>query len=156
MGQHQMGHTAETLGAITQLRSWHREIARYSLMGKRPSEIALVIDLSEQQISRILGSPLMIAEIERLQTLADYEAIDMAVAMKMRQGKALEAIDRGLTQGDDHKAAQIGFEILDRTGFPKGAPVQKHLHLHAHKEVDNMPLDDLQEEAMKLITSDEE
>ena len=151
MGNHQTGLTAEREGAISQIRPWHREVIRLSAMGKRPSEIALVVDLTECQISKILGSPLVVAEINRLQELADYEAIDMITSMKMRHGKALAAIDRGLAQSDDNKAATIGFELLDRTGFGKTAKhVHAHAHAHVHKDVQEMSDEELLNDVLDI------
>lgn len=157
MGNHQMGQTAERIGEITQVRPWHREIIRLAAMGKRPNEIALVVDLGKEQISRILGSPLVIAEINRLQELADYEAVEMVTAMKMRQGLALSAIDRGLNQVDDNKAAIIGFELLDRTGFGKTAKhVHAHAHAHVHKDVKEMSDEELLNDVLDITEVKEE
>lgn len=138
---------------IKQLRPWHKSMARALVCGaKRPKDLATIFGMSPGQISVIMGTPLFEAEVQRLQSLIEYEAVDMATEIQMRQPLALEAIDRGLLQGDADKAAKVGFEILDRTGFPKGAPVQQHLHLHAHKEVHEMPTEDLLESAMELIS----
>jgi hypothetical protein len=142
---------------LQQLRPWHKSMARMMVGGgKRPKELCTIFGMSPSQVTVITSSPLFLAEQERLESIAEYEALDMRTELEIRQGLALAAIDNGLLQGDADKAAKVGFEILDRTGFPKGAPVQKHLHLHAHKEIAEMDVDELQDEALKLITDAEE
>jgi hypothetical protein len=138
--------------ALQQLRPHHRCMARMMIAGgKRPCELAAIFGMSPSQISNITGSPLFLAEAQRIESLAEYEALDVRVELEMRQALALGAIDDGLLQGDRDKAAKVGFEILDRTGYPKGAPVQKHLHLHAHQEVKDMSVEALQNEALELV-----
>lgn len=137
---------------LQQLRPWHKSMARMMVAGgRRPKELATIFGLSQRQISTIISTPLFLAEVNRLEALAEYEAVDARTELEMRQPLALEAIDRGLLQGDPDKASKVGFEILDRTGFPKGATVQKHIHLHAHREVDDMDLEDLHEAAMEMV-----
>jgi hypothetical protein len=137
---------------VKQLRPHHKCMARAMVAaGKRPSELAAIFGFSPSQISVITGSPLFLAEVERLEGQAEYESLDVRVELEMRQALAMAAIDDALLQGDRDKAAKVGFEILDRTGFPKGAPVQKHLHLHAHQEVKEMTVEELQNEALDLV-----
>jgi len=159
MGRFNEGKTAlHSKDVVQQLRPHHKCMARMMVAaGKRPCELAAIFGMSPGQISKITGSPLFVAEQQRLEGLAEYEALDVRVELEMRQALALGAIDDGLLQGDRDKAAKVGFEILDRTGFPKGAPVQKHLHLHAHQEVKEMSVEELQNEALDLVnfTSEE-
>ncbi len=146
------GLDADGNSKIQQLRPWHKTMCRMMIAGgKRPSELAAIFGMSPSQISVIITSPLFMAEQQRLEGLAEYEAVDVRTELEMRQALALAAIDDGLLQGDRDKAAKVGFEILDRTGYPKGAPVQKHLHLHAHQEVKDMSIEDLQNEALDLV-----
>jgi hypothetical protein len=144
------------LSKIQQLRPHHRSMARMMVCGKRPGELCDIFGLSAAQISVITATPLFQAELSRLESLADYESVDMGVELKLRQGMALEAIDRALVQPDPQKAATVGFEILDRTGFPKGVPVQKHLHAHLHQEIRAMSEEELLTEVMSSISSEEE
>jgi len=124
-----------------------------ALVGKRPGELAQIFGLSPGQISRILGSPLFLAELERLEGLAEYEAVDARSELELRQGLALEAIDKALLSDDVKLGASVGFEILDRTGVGKiQEPVaSKNLHLHLHKSVDEMTDEELATEAQKLL-----
>ena len=106
------------------------------------------------QISVITNSPLYVAEINRLESLAEAEIIDIRGELEARHPLALAAIDRGLGQEDDNKAAQVGFEVLDRTGLPKGAAPQKHLHAHLHKRVSEMDESELLDEVMTAVTEE--
>jgi len=156
VGRLQEGKSADRLGAIQQLRPWHKSMARMAIVGKRPSYIAEVFGMSVVQVSKILGSPLFIAELERLEAQAEYNAVDVRSELEMRQGMAIEAIDRGLQSGDTKVAVNTGFEILDRTGFGKKSEPQKslHAHLHLHKEVKDMSEEELAEEAQKLLAEE--
>jgi hypothetical protein len=164
MGEVNTGKTAQSYeerglnpdkGSIQQLRSWHKSMARAIVAGRRPQELSTIFGLSPGQVSAITGSPLFIAEVNRIEALAEYEAIDFRTELEIRGSLAIQAIEEGLLQGDADKAAKLGFELLDRIGVVKGAPVQKHLHLHAHKSVDDMSLEELQESAMELINPEE-
>jgi len=150
-----MGLTAEREGPISQIQDWHRAIIRYSVMGMRPSEIAKTIGMTEAHVSLVLGSPLVIKEKERLLTLADYNAVEVATELRMRQGRAIEAIDRGLDSEDEKLAVSTGFEILDRTGYGKTVEPQKHLHLHAHKEIKEMSDEELLDDVMSFVEDKE-
>ena len=147
MGRLQEGKTP----GIGQVRHWHKAIAREAVKGTRPSDLALLFGMSCSQISSILGSPLFMAEMERLESQAEYEAVDVRSELEIRQGRALETIDMALNCGDVKIAVATGFEVLDRTGYAKGAPMQKHLHLHAHGALDDLSDEDLAREAIDLL-----
>ena len=151
MGRHNNGLSPN----ITQVRPWHRSMARAVVAGARPNELARLFSLGVSQISVILGSPLFEAEVARLESLAEYEAVDVRVELQMRHGMSIEAIDRDLINEDSHKAASSAFEVLDRTGYGKKEGVQKHQHLHLHKEVKEMSTEELTKAAMELVQEEE-
>jgi hypothetical protein len=64
----------------------------------------------------------------------------------LKENLTSESVDRKLK-------TQTALEILNRAGFGKRAepPEQKHLHLHAHKKVDEMSREELYREIMELI-----
>ena len=148
MGRHAEGKSP----TISELKVHHRNMARLQVaMGLRPGELAAITGFSPSQISVITQSPLYEAEINRLESLAEAEIIDIRRELEARHPMALAAIDRGLGQEDDNKAAQIGFEILDRTGHSKGVPIQPHLHAHFHKAAKEMDEDELMNEIMDAV-----
>jgi hypothetical protein len=138
---------------IAQLRPHHKSMARMQVCGKRPGELCEIFGMSPAQISVIVSTPLYQAEIARLESMAEIDAVDMRSELELRQGLALEAIDIAITnRSEPFKAASVGFEILDRTGFPKGVPVQKHLHAHLHKEVKGMSEEELMSDVMDMVS----
>jgi len=153
-----MGRIAEGLTpTLKQLRPWHTSMARMMVArGMRPGELAQVFGMSPTQITIITQSPLFILERERLEAQADYEAIDVRNELEMRQGLAIDAIDEALVGGDLKQKVGVAFEILDRTGFGKKAEVQKHAHLHLHREIKEMSDEDLAKEALDLLEREEE
>jgi hypothetical protein len=156
MGQYALGKTQYHL-TIGQLRPWHKSMARMMVAhGARPGELAKIFNMSPAQITVITSSPLFLQELGRLESLAEYEAVDVRTELQMRQGLAIQAIDKALLQDDANKAATVGFEVLDRTGYGKIEKPQKHLHLHAHARVKDMTEDQLLDEAMDLIKEDDE
>ena len=147
MGRHSRGLSPE----ISQVRPWHKAIVRNLVMGERPSTLAKRYGMTKSHISRILASPLVIAEIQRLEALAEYTAVDMRTELELRHGKTLEAIDKALASENESLAASTGFNILDRTGYGKQTETQKHAHVHLHTEVGDMDTKELQDEAMDLV-----
>jgi hypothetical protein len=129
-------------------------MARLTVAGWRPGELARQFGMSASQISVIQGSPLFMAEVARLEALADYEAVDVRVELEMRHQTSIEAIDRGLLNPDPAKAASVAFDVLDRTGYGKQEGTQKHQHLHLHKEIKEMSTEELTKVAMDMAKED--
>lgn len=156
MGQYALGKTQDHV-ELGQLRFWHKSMARMMVAhGARPGELAKIFNMSPSQITVIISSPLFIQELNRLESLAEVEVVDVRTELNLRQGLAIQAIDKALLQEDVNKAASTGFEILDRTGYGKIEKPQKHLHLHAHARVKDMDEDELMDAAMDLIHDDSE
>lgn len=127
-------------GPIKQLRYWHKGIARAAIAGnRRPSELARIFGYTEAHMTRILESPLVQAEMNRLESGAEIITVDMATELKLRQGPALQVLDEVLGDIDEDGEMKaplsmrkdVALEILDRTGYGKTA---KNLHLHLHEE----------------------
>ena len=122
------------VGPLKQVRHWHKAMARIAVAkGGRPSELAALFGITAGQVSRILASPLFQAEMGRLESQAEYNALDMRTELQMRQGLSLENLDKCLLSADksfDHLklAKDVSLEILDRTGYgkaPHGALVDQ-------------------------------
>lgn len=135
MGRLAEGKTVEheTMPAVRQMRTWHKSLARAAVTGgRRPGELGKIFGLTPSHVSRLLASPLIIAEMNRLEALAELELVDMQTELKLRQGRALEVVDETLkaeTEGDLPLKRQedMALEILDRTGYGKiGKGVQVH------------------------------
>ena len=152
-----MGRIAEGKSpTLKQLRPWHTSMARMMVAGgKRPGELAQIFGMSPTQITVITQSPLFIMERERLEAMADYAAVDVRGELELRQGMAIEVIDECLAGPDIKIKKDVAFEILDRTGYGKKAEVQKHAHLHLHKEIKEMSDEDLAKEALDLLNEGE-
>ncbi len=158
MGRNDEGLTVgRHVEPIKQLRYWHKGIARAAVAGnKRPSELSKIFGYTEAHITRILESPLVIAEMNRLECGAEIITVDMATELKMRQGAALQVIDEVLGDTDEDTGElkaplpmrkDVAMEILDRTGYGKAA---KHLHLHRHEEK-QMPEEELDRRIEALL-----
>ena len=147
-----MGQLATGLSPpIKQLRPWHRSMARHVALGQRPSDLCRHYDYTPGQISRIIQSPLFVAEVERLQSGMEEETCDVRKELQSMLPRSLEVIEEGLFSTDSKRKDLAAFEILDRTGFGKHQAVQKHLHLHAHKEVKELPDDELEAAVLSLL-----
>lgn len=139
---------------IGQLRYWHKAMARAAVGGSnRPGDLAKLFDLSPTQVSVITNSPLFVAERERLEALAEYEAVDVRTELQMRQGRAISVLDEALGCGDIKIMKDVALEILDRTGYTKKAEpqVNLHLHKHEHRDVKEMADEELEKEVFGLL-----
>ena len=153
-----MGQISRGLSpTLQQLRPWHKSMVRMMVAGgKRPGELAQIFGMSPTQITIVTNSPLFIMERERLEAQADYQAVDVRGELEIRQGMALEVIDECFKSPNIKVKKDVAFEILDRTGFGKKAEVQKHAHLHLHREIKDMSDEDLAKEAMDLLKDGED
>lgn len=92
----------------------------------------------------------------RLESLAEYQALDVRTELEMRQGLAIGKLDKIMAKEEDDPKTlalqkDVALEILDRTGYGKRAEVQRHAHLHLHKDVSDMDDDELYEAALDAI-----
>ena len=149
MGRLMEGKTLDHTGPLKQNRYWHRSLARAAVAGnKRPGDLARLFDLTPAQVTRILESPLIIAEMARLESQAELETIDLRTELQIRQGIALKVVDKTLMALDVEdlplaRTEGMALEILDRTGYGKSAAVQKHLHLHKGEDVKELSDEEL-------------
>lgn len=142
---------------ISYLGPHHRSMARAMVVGGlRPSELAAQYGFSPSQISVIVNSPLFKAEVARIEALAEHNSINVSAELKSMQPRALEVLAEDLHANSGTLRNKTALEILDRTGFPKGAPIQKHQHLHGHlhKKVESMDKRELYDEVMGLLEED--
>ena len=144
---------------IHYLHPRHRSMAR-SLVGGglSPTELALIYNLSRPQVSVIINSPLFKAEVMRMEALAEHNVVDARQELEMLKGRSIEVLADDLHSTDRKLRHTSAIDVLDRTGHPKGAPVQKHQHLHGHlhQEVKSMDQRELYETVMNLVEEDED
>lgn len=150
-----MGRVAEGLTPrLNQVRTWHKSMARMMVTGTRPGELCKIFGMTPTQITIITQSPLFIEYLAALEGRAEAEVVNVREELQLRQGLVVEVIDRALLSEDLKLATGTAFEILDRTGYGKGVPAQKHLHLHAHAELKEMDEEDLAQVVMDLASEE--
>lgn len=152
---------AEPANKINYLHPHHRSMARMVVKrGLRNKELAAMYDFTPGQISAIINSPLFRVEVARMEALAEEQSVDVVRDLKSMQGRSMEVIAEDLHGKDRRLRSNTAFEVLDRTGHPKGAPEQKHqhqhLHAHAVKTLDKMDKRQVYEEVMNLIEEEDE
>jgi len=156
MGQHNRGLTP----SIGQLWPHHRSMARLFLEGATPGEVATITGFSPGQITRILNSPLFQAELQRLESAAEIEAVSVDRELKRMSLKAVEILEENLHSENISRELKTksAFDVLDRAGHGKKDGVQRHEHLHAHvhKKVEELPQNKVYEMVEDMLNEDEE
>jgi len=152
---------AEPANKINYLHPHHRSMARALVQGGlRNKDLVVMYGFSAGQISAIINSPLFKAEVARIEAQAEESAVDTVRDLTLMKGRAAEVIAEDLYANDRKLRSNTAFEVLDRTGHPKGAPVQKNLHLHQHQHVEKdlgkMDNREVYEEVMNLIDEEDE
>jgi hypothetical protein len=164
MGRHPEGAVAEggyKSPQITYLWPHHRRMARLAAAGLKPGEIATVTGFSEGQISRILGSPMFQAVLSTLEERADEQAVDLREDIKRLAEIAVENLAEDLSMevngARDRKIRQeASKDILDRAGYRKSdRPISGDLHLHKHKHVHQMSDEELRDDVLDLVKTDD-
>lgn len=143
------------IGSISPL---HRSMARALVVGRlRPKDLAIQYGYSYAQISVIINSPLFKVEVARIEALVEHNTCNVRAELEALQPRSLEVLAEDLHSESGTLRNKTALEILDRTGHPKGAPVQKHTHLHGHlhAKVEKMDQRELYEEVMDLIEEDD-
>jgi hypothetical protein len=128
-------------------------------MGLRPGELALLYHMTPAAITTIVHSPLYKAEVARLEALADLSVIDVRKELQLLQPRAMEVIAEDLYDKNvDRKLrSATAFRILDKTGFPDGAPIQRSVNINLEGSLDpkEMSKEELYREVMDMVESEE-
>ena len=122
---------------IKALKPHHRAMFRYAAAGKKPKEIAEIFGLGVAQVSIIMNSPLWLAELDRLVENLELSMVDAADELRSLTGRAIEVLSEEVHQITPQSKirARVAFDILDRTGHPKGSDVHvgdKIIHFHSY------------------------
>lgn len=139
----------------------HRLMARLTVEGRRPDELAAVTGFSKGQISRILGSPSFQAELLRLESQADDGSVNIHEEIRLLAARAIEVLDQNLhavPSSDMEKGLQqkAAFDLLDRAGFgKKEVHINKSLNVSASiKDIKEMTTEDLRDDIADMLEAD--
>jgi tRNA A37 N6-isopentenylltransferase MiaA len=151
-----MGHIPEGKSpTINYLWPHHKSMARYFAEGLTPTEVSTITGYTPGQISRILNSPLFQAELDRLTKGLEETSREVAQEIKLMATRAIEILDENLHSEavDRRTKTQTAMDILDRAGYGKkpDAAEHRHLHAHIHKQVQDMPQEELYKEVKALM-----
>lgn len=105
------------------LNARHHEILRLSLLGYSNKEIAGRLDCTPATVSNVLNSGLGREHSALLRAEADYNALETAKRIREISPKAIELVERLITDDDTPAAVRLraAQDVLDRAGF---APVK--------------------------------
>jgi hypothetical protein len=143
------------------LHPHHRAMARMQVTeGLRPGELAVRYNMRPCSITAIVHSPLYKKEVARLEALAELNGINIRKELELLQPRALEILAEDMHEkGVDRKLRNAtAFRILDKTGFPDGAPIQRSLNVNLNGELNpqEMSKEALYREVMDMIDSSED
>lgn len=172
-----MGRPVEQLEnrtQIKQLKNHHRSMARDIIaIGEiRPMDLARIYNMWPGQISVITNSPVFIAELARLEDLAEEAMCDVREDIRLLVPRAKQIITEELYKEDNDEDKPMplaerklrlstAFDILDRDSGKKkhGESGAKELHFHDHKEIHitkKMSTEDLQRDIFDMISGEED
>jgi len=145
---------------LKQLKGHHRSMARdYVAAGLRNKELANLYDMTQSQISIIVNSPLFVAEVSRLETEMDNDAINIREEIRVLAPRARRIISNELAVEPENFAERkhqtnVAFEVLDRAGgglrpVPEGGGI--HLHKHEEIHIHNLTDEALAEDVLGMV-----
>lgn len=143
---------------IGYLHPHHRAMARMQVTeGLRPIDLAHRFGMRPCSITAIVQSPLYKKEVARLEALAELSGINIRKELELLQPRALEILAEDMhSPGVDRKLRNAtAFRILDKTGFPDGAPIQRSLNVNLNGELNpqEMSKEALYREVMDMVES---
>lgn len=143
------------MSQLNELRSQHREVARLTFEGYKPTEIAERLDMPISTIYGIRHDPLFKQEVERLNDLADSEVVDVRRKLAGMSVKAVERLDQLLDSHQEKIQLDTAKDVLDRTGY---APKYQFDHRHTHMHFNDEKIQELKDRAKKAgaVVSDNE
>jgi hypothetical protein len=151
--------TCDNHSELKYLRDHHLSMARALVFsGLTPMELANLYGFTPGQITRIIGSQLFQAEIERLRSAQDDSLRNLSKDLEFLGRKSIEVVTRALYAPDEKlplsKKLPAAFEVLDRLGHSKRPDgPQQHVHLHKHdaRVVHEMQTKELLDDVMDLL-----
>lgn len=122
---------------LKDLRSNHREIARLTHQGIKPSEISERLGINIGTVYLIRRDPLFKQALAKLDDEADKEIIDVRKRLAEMSLKAVDRLDNLLDSYDDKVSLSASKDVLDRAGY-KPPEVTQNYHAHAHFTADDI------------------
>jgi len=157
MGLNNKGLSVANHGGIQQIRPWHRALARATAAGMRPNEICAAYGYTPAWVTRIMSTPLFQAEVARIESLAEIEAIDVREDLNRMAPRAVEVMDECLDQTEDRKLQfDAAKDVLDRTGHARNNSPALHLHKHEHVEVSKLTDEELYRDVIEMAQEENE
>ena len=153
--------SGERKDLIKSLNETHKRMAReIAIRGATPSQLAELFNYSPVHVSRIVNAEPFQNYLKLLKgELWGELKEEIREDLKLLTPDALAILKENLTSKsvDRKLKTQTALEILDRAGYAKrsDSPEQKHLHLHAHDEVQDMSMDELYRDITELIEEDD-
>lgn len=142
---------------VAEMWESHHEIARRIILGEKNVDIARIMNISEQQVSNVRNSPVVMDKLAIMSAARDAATVDLAkeilelAPIAIRRVK--EALEKGTVKGKELSAAGILKEangIIDRE---IGKPTQTINTRNLHGYVTPESLVDIKEQARKLAAS---
>ncbi len=132
-----------TLAPLKTLRPHHRSMARdVAAGGLRNRELAKLYNMTRGMISKIVTSPIFIAEVARIEADVEERAIEVREEIRMIAPRARMILAKTLASEvedlKEHLSARrfqtgVAQDILDRSGAGKSADGGGGIHLHLSK-----------------------
>jgi len=150
---------------VKQLRPHHKSLARALVGGGlTPGELCTAFGFTPGHMSRILQSPLFKAEVDRLERMADGEAMDLRASLRDMAERSLEVLDEDLeipvtSLQLRYLRNKTAMDVLDRVGLRKNEASMGSGNTSLQQiqiNVANMSTDALREQVMTLVRSSEQ
>lgn len=130
-----MRRVEERSYTIKEIQWRHREIMRLKLKGLSNKEIAIIVGVTPQNVSDVMNSPQVKAEMEKLSDRRDSIAVEVQSDLVELAPEAV-ALYRDILSGKGDGAdatlkekLKVADSVLDRTGFGKVQKVEFGDHL---------------------------
>lgn len=154
---------------IKQMKNHHRSMARDVVCGGlKNSELARLYNMTESQVSVVVNSPCFIAEVARLEALADNAVMQVKRQSAIMSEKAIRVIEGVLDDADPENpdneggidietkklGVKVAVDVLDRV-LPKtgtqGSGAGDVYNTQINLDVRNMSKEELRDSVFDLL-----
>lgn len=130
---------------IKEIHQRQREMARLASMGISNKEIAATLNITPQNVSDNINSPLLRAHINDLQASKDGDVVAQARRLSQLASQAIDNIEKGINgeaELTDRDRMKLSTDVLDRVGLGKTINISGKV-IHGHMTVAD--IEDLKE-----------
>lgn len=115
----------------------HHEIVRRLVLGQKAVDIAKDLNIHPQTVSNVRNSPLVKAQIAKLQSERNESAATISERIKEISAEAVDVLEQAMSDADSPWNVRVSAakDILDRAGH---APVQRRESVTAHLTLDEI------------------